>query len=754
MSETSKAIFLSYASQDAAAAQRICDALRAAGVEVWFDQNELRGGDTWDANIRSQIKDCALFVPLISANTDARSEGYFRLEWKLAVDRSHLMADNRAFLLPVVIDDTPEDAANVPERFRERQWMTLKGGAPTPQFVEHIARLLAGGSQHVASRSEAALPSRATQSKGLKLGVAAALAVAAVGVGVWSQRPSANAPTQAVTGVAAKKTNDAPADRRSIAVLPFANLSGKAEDDYLADGLQEETLNALARLRDLKVISRTSVMEYKGKAHNAREIGQRLVVGSILEGSVRRDGNTLRLTVQLVDVQGDRHLMAANYDRDLGHLLDLQSTVARQVADALSATLSRDEQGELGRVSTNSGDAYDRYLRAAPLAGPDVDEKRRSEAKRLLADALRFDPDYADAHALLSVVHTWSFYLDGRTDDSAAARKSFERALAIDPNLPEGRIARGLHAMYVERNIDRAVAELSDVVQLRPNSMQAHWSVGVALRRRGRMDDALAHLIRAADLDPLNLERASDPIQTLVGLRRLPEALDRCRTHVRRFPRVAALNLYCARIESIMQKSIEPMRVAFLEYGSELADPVFRTLIETDILARDGRYLDAVKRWEETPDQDPMDRARRIGLLYHAAGDAARAEQYLRIVEREGVSRLKREGVRGRAGDSAAWLAIAQSLLGMHAEALATIDALRSDTPESRDATNGPAVSFDRCLILARAGRLDEAHAEVRRLLKVPFVLLPPDPQELLPVLIQFKDDPVFDQLINDPPRL
>src|SRR6478609_3638126 len=125
MSESTKAIFLSYASQDAGAARRICDALCAAGLEVWLDQSELRGGDAWDASIRRKIKDCALFVPIISANTETRSEGYFRLEWKLAVDRSHLMADDQAFLLPVVIDATLDANARVPDRFRERQWSRL-----------------------------------------------------------------------------------------------------------------------------------------------------------------------------------------------------------------------------------------------------------------------------------------------------------------------------------------------------------------------------------------------------------------------------------------------------------------------------------------------------------------------------------------------------------------------------------------------------------------------------------------------------
>jgi hypothetical protein len=145
MSASAQGIFLSYASQDAEAAQRICDALRAAGLEVWFDQNELRGGDAWDASIRKKIKECMLFVPIISTNTESRSEGYFRLEWKLAVDRSHLMADDRTFLLPVVIDDTPETMARVPDRFRERQWTRLPGGATPAAFAESVRRARRGG---------------------------------------------------------------------------------------------------------------------------------------------------------------------------------------------------------------------------------------------------------------------------------------------------------------------------------------------------------------------------------------------------------------------------------------------------------------------------------------------------------------------------------------------------------------------------------------------------------------------------------
>src|SRR5471032_3270496 len=144
MSEASptRGVFLSYAREDTEAARRIADALRGFGVEVWFDQSELRGGDAWDAKIKKQIRECALFLPLISTRTQERHEGYFRREWKLGVSRTHDMAAGMAFLVPVVIDDTPEKGADVPEEFMHVQWTRLLGALPTPQFVEQVKRLL------------------------------------------------------------------------------------------------------------------------------------------------------------------------------------------------------------------------------------------------------------------------------------------------------------------------------------------------------------------------------------------------------------------------------------------------------------------------------------------------------------------------------------------------------------------------------------------------------------------------------------
>jgi hypothetical protein len=164
MSDSNHAVFLSYASQDSEAAKRIAEALRAAGVEVWFDQSELRGGDSWDQKIRKQIKECALFVPVISVNTQSRLEGYFRREWRMAIDRSHDMDDDMPFLLPVVVDDTPDAGARVPERFRERQWTRLPAGETPPGFAERVKRLLDG--DVVAGGADPGLPTETSAKAG------------------------------------------------------------------------------------------------------------------------------------------------------------------------------------------------------------------------------------------------------------------------------------------------------------------------------------------------------------------------------------------------------------------------------------------------------------------------------------------------------------------------------------------------------------------------------------------------------------
>jgi hypothetical protein len=247
MTEPARAVFLSYASQDTEAARRIAHTLRAAGVEVWFDQSELRGGDVWDQKIRHQIRDCALFLPIISSHTQERTEGYFRLEWRLADQRTHLMGRTRPFIVPVCVDDTPETDADVPDAFTAAQWTRLYGGDAQPAFVERVLGLLSPEAAHApgAARSPAIPPGPAAgPAPRLPAPSPAALrrtqsvllltvAVTVIGAGyfavdkLWlSKRPAADAQTSSST--AQVGTTPAVAiPEKSVAVLPFVDMSEK-----------------------------------------------------------------------------------------------------------------------------------------------------------------------------------------------------------------------------------------------------------------------------------------------------------------------------------------------------------------------------------------------------------------------------------------------------------------------------------------------------------------------------------------------
>ncbi len=330
------AVFLSYASQDAEAAQRICDALRAAGVEVWLDKSELRGGDAWDRSIRQQIHDCALFVPIISQHTHERLEGYFRREWRLAVDRTHDMAEVKAFLVPVVIDGTSEQDPTIPEKFRELQWTRLPAGETPPAFVERMQRLLSGETS-TTSRPHAPLtgapavgrPQGSSWSRRALPMAAVAVVLAAVAYLAlekpWAPKSAAFAPPP-----------------HSVAVLPFVNMSGDKEQEYFSDGLTEELLNSLAEINELQVAARTSAFSFKGQNTDIGTIARKLNVGAVLEGSVRRSANTIRITAQLINAVTGFHLWSKTYDRDLGDVLKLQTEIATAVAGALKVTLLGD----------------------------------------------------------------------------------------------------------------------------------------------------------------------------------------------------------------------------------------------------------------------------------------------------------------------------------------------------------------------------------------------------------------------------
>jgi TolB-like protein len=533
------AAFLSYAREDAAAAGRIADALRGFGVEVWLDQSELRGGDAWDSKIRRQIRECALFLAIISKTTQGRGEGYFRREWKLAVERTHDMAVGMPFLIPVVVDETTEAEAIVPDEFMRVQWTRLKGGAPTPQFVELVRRLL--DSPRVAS--PAARPASLTGTARMPgRGVSApmmggvALAVVAVAVGAFlilrprAAEPTAAAPVAAAKPAEAPSPSPAPSDK-SIAVLPFENMSADKDNAFFADGMHEDVITNLSKIRELKVIARSSVMAYRDPAaRDLKKIAAELGVATILEGSVQRAGTKVRVTAQLTDARTNANLWAESYDRDLSDIFAVQAEIAQDIANALKANLTESERAFIANRPTQNQEAYDLYLRAHLV---DINTGLASKAQMdaaidLYERAVAKDPTFALAYTQLAIANTYQYWF-GFLDPSPArlqrAQAAVDAAVRLAPDLPETHTAQGAFAYRVRRDWAGALSEFLKAQEGLPNDAELAYWIGLTYRRLGRGPESVPYFERAVALNPRGVASVAMLVNTLSYLRRFPEGV-------------------------------------------------------------------------------------------------------------------------------------------------------------------------------------------------------------------------------------
>ena len=525
------AVFLSYASEDATAAHKICTAMRAAGIEVWFDRSELRGGDAWDAAIRRQIKSCALFLPIISANAHARAEGYFRLEWKLAVDRSHLIAPDKPFLVPVAIDGTPQDDERIPDRFRELQWTRLPGGETPPAFVERVNRLLAPSAPEARPPGAGTHPETAEgpgprRRAGLAVTLvwATALIVVVPVIGYYLYQAAVlrrAAPAAAVTVAPAPGASAIP--EKSIAVLPFIDMSEKHDQEYFSDGLAEELLDLLAQVPDLRVPARTSSFYFKGKTDDVATIAQKLRVAHLLEGSVRRSGDKIRVTAQLIRADNGYHLWSKTYDRDVKDIFQVQDEIANAVVTALKAQLLS-SQPLTSRHRTSNPQAFNEYLLGNQMRERDTVDANR-EALESYQRAAALDPSYAAAYSGIADAE-WRV-ADQLTGEPAAYQRALaaaERAIALAPDAPEGYWARGnLRGTYFH-DWAGAEADLRKALELDPNDAKSTREYGELLAARGDLTGGIEHLHKAVALDPLGGRARRQLAQLLLDAGKTDEA--------------------------------------------------------------------------------------------------------------------------------------------------------------------------------------------------------------------------------------
>src|SRR5438309_8189953 len=316
---------------------------------------------------------------------------------------------------------------------------------------------------------------------------------------------------------------------KSIAVLPLENLSEEKENAFFADGIQDELLSNLSKIKDLKVISRTSVMQYKsGITRNLREIARQLGVSNVVEGSVRRSGHHVRVSVQLIDALTDRHIWVHNYDRTLADSLALEGELATEIAAGVGATLSPQEKARVQAKPTNNTAAYDAYLRGRAFASGDPFDKPTVDgAIHSYQEAVKLDPTFVLAWARLSSVQSNSYWLglDPSPARLAAAKDSLDHALALDPNLPETHLALGYYRYYGQRDFNGALAEFQLAEKNLPNNVDVLAAMGLIQRRLGHWDEAIAALRRVVELDPRNITLASALGITYVAVRHFSDAL-------------------------------------------------------------------------------------------------------------------------------------------------------------------------------------------------------------------------------------
>ena len=551
---------------------------------------------------------------------------------------------------------------------------------------------------------------------------------------------------------------------KSVAVLPFQNLSDEKANAYFAEGIQNEILTKLARVRDLKVISRTSTAKYQSKPDNLKTVAQELGVSTILEGTVQRAGDKVRVNVQLIDARDDTHLWAKSYDREYKDVLRVESEVSQEIADALQANLSPSESNALTSMRTHDTEAYDLFLRGEyelHQAESSLAADAYDRADAFYRKALARDPNFAEAAAELArsrLSRHW-FVSPLAPAELEEVKSLIDRALVVAPNSPEAHSALGLFFYWGHRQYEKALAEFNRTLELQPNSADARASCAYVYRRRGEWERALADSQRAEELDPRD---AKIPTNIGVSYTALRQWKDAERAELRALAidphnTLAALFLLSTRLHSTgdVHSARRPLE-GFPELikgipggasgpggatGNGDVSAVIGWPFYLDVIER--RFADALQALEKKGIND--DRARLQQLAARVAvrvlaGEAetakSMAEEALPLLE----ARFRERPDDTFAMTELSWVYLA---LGRDADALRLARQAADTISVEKDALSGPNFQTGLAQIEARAGEPEEAVKRLRRLLAIPAG------GEVS--IARLKIDPVWDPIRNRP---
>jgi len=533
---------------------------------------------------------------------------------------------------------------------------------------------------------------------------------------------------------------------KSIAVLPFENLSDEKQNAYFADGIQDDVLTNLSKVGDLKVISRTSVMPYRGKTSNIREIGKALGVATILEGSVRRVGNRVRVNVQLINSDTDEHLWAEDYDRDLTDVFAIQTDLSQKIVRELQAKLSPTEKTQIERKPTENSEAYFAFLQAHDLSTrPDKLRPTFEKAEQFYEQATRLDPDFARAFAGLAWVHDWMYHsYDPTPARKEKARAAADTAIRLQPELPEAHLALGFYYYYCERDYQKALDEFAVAKRSWPNSAEVYMAIASIERRQGKWAESTANFEKAASLSPKDafvLVNLGDNYRANKNFEAADEIFDRA---IEAAP--GSLN---ARGEK--GKLALDLKGDFSEIERQLTqiaawdDPEkLVPLGRAKILMLQRKFPEALAVLNQLPQEvihdgtAPVPRASLEGMVYLFQGDRAKAQAAFRRARA-----FTEQSLRESPTDAGRHIQLGFILTGLDYKEEAIAEGRRAVelTPESADAFEGPQFTAALAQIYAWVGEKDQAFQLLDHSLQTPNGVT-------VPLL---KLDPMWDPLRNDP---
>jgi TolB-like protein/Tfp pilus assembly protein PilF len=575
---------------------------------------------------------------------------------------------------------------------------------------------------------------------------AAVLIIAVVAIGLLLFPPK-RSPTAA--------TISATIPQKSIAVLPFENLSEEKANAYFADGIQDEILTRLSKIADLKVISRTSTQHYKSTPKNLPEIARQLGVAHILEGSVQKSADAVRVNVQLIKAANDSHLWADTFDRKLTDIFSVESEVAKAIADQLRAHLTGREEQVIAAKPTDNPEAYDAYLRGlAYTLKTAATPANALGAQKYLREAVRLDPKFALSWALLSFVEARG-YITATLQPTVAlreeARQAAETALSLQPNLGEALVAKGYYHYACLKDYDTAVRYFEQARQFLPNSSRIPESLAYVARRRGQWDRSESHFNEAERLDPRNVNLLSQHAISYFCLRRFPEAL-------RKLDQV--LDIAPDDLDTLVEKAAIAQAESDLPGASALLAPLHPNAddsgaVETQVYQallerRPAQIIPRLKEILAKPDPalGYINGELRfwLGWAQEVAGDHAAAQESWRQARSELEPFLKEQPENSALiGD----LALTNMGLGDKAAALTLAERAIAVNPIEKDALDGPATIEILARVAARMGEPDRAIAALQKLLSIPCQGALAANVPLTPALLRL--DPMFDPLRNDP---